>query len=103
MDGEREQIVSRARVGGEAESAATAVRGLRAGAAVFLPEGEEFKHRLVKELGEIGERIDQIATDLLRVSNGIEGSAATHRLANCGAEPSSAADAEQLAGIEGRG
>jgi hypothetical protein len=102
MDGDREQIISRARLGGDAESVATAINGLRAGAAVFLRENETFKHRLLKELGEIGGRMDQIATDLLRISHGIEEPAATHRLANRGAEPASAADAEQLQAIEGR-
>lgn len=102
MDGVRERIVGRARCAGEAESATSAVNGLHAGVAVRLPDAETFKHRLMEELGEIRDRVDQIGIDLNRLAHGIEPDAAAHRLANRGAEPSSEADAEQIAAIEGR-
>lgn len=102
MDRDLEQIISRARIGGEAETTAVALRQLRGGAAVYLRDAEDFKHRLLKELGEIGERMDQIGTDLIRLSHGIEEPAAKRRLAHRGAEPAAAAALEQLAAIEGR-
>jgi hypothetical protein len=103
MDEGREQIISRARLGGEAETTAIALRQLQGGAAVYLRDSEDFKHRLLRELVEMGDRADQIATDLIYLSRGIEEPAAKHRLANRGANPAVTADAAQLAAIEGRG